>query len=170
MSATTPGTAAPAGPHRDGEEVPWDLLGFDDDAPAETTTEATTVVPADEPEQEADEADAPRRPGRGRRFLAHLRAAIGQSKLMTRHPIALADAWRRSDVIDPRRIPDESDFWALMWLISNRVDRIIWFGIYLIAPTFLAGGVLYVAERPTRRWGTVIVLVLVLALIPAMLA
>ena len=177
MNATAPGSATPADTAAQPRDPQLDLdLDGSAPAPAEKPAapesnwwdDVSEPAPAAEPEPEP--ADEPKQPGRGRRLAAALRAAIAQSKLFTRQPISLAEAWQRSGVVEPRRSPDDSDFWKLMWLISNRFDRVLWFGIYFLAPTFLAGGVLWVAERPTRRWGTVIVLVFVLAAIPAMLA
>ena len=125
--------------------------------------------PEDEqPETEAAD-DKPRRPNPLKRAATRIGEFITACKVWTRQPTSFDEAWQRSGDIDMDRVPDQSDFFAFLWLLSNRTDRYIWFGLYFIAPASLAGGVLYLAERPTRRWGAVIAIVLVTVCVPKML-
>ncbi len=133
-------------------------------APAAETTQTSTDVE----QQPATQEEAPK-PNRVKRAATHVKAFITASKLWRRQPCSHEQAWART-AVDMNRVPDRSDFWAALWELSNRTDRYVWFLLYEISPAFLAGGVLYVASRPTRRWGTVIALLLVGVAVPAMLS
>ncbi|MEU8158068.1 hypothetical protein AB0B94_30815 [Micromonospora sp. NPDC048986] len=82
--------------------------------------------------------------------------------LWTARPLSLRASWALS-AIDPKRIPGCSDALFLLWRISNATDRLLMFGLVLIAPSVLQGPLRYIAARPTRRWGFYLVLASLLA-------
>lgn len=172
---TTPGTAPAAAADDTDIDLPvTDMTGTE---PARRRRLSPRPTPKPAPVVESTAVEAPtgdpgpqKKPGVGKRILNHLRAAIVACKVTGLQPVSYQEAWRRSGLVDMRRVPDQSDFLAMLWMLSNNCDRVLWFAVYWIAPAGLAGGVLYVAERPTRRWGTALMVLLLLVLIPAMLA
>ncbi len=72
-------------------------------------------------------------------------------------PDSLQQAWVQSS-LDPKRIPAGNGGLKVLWLVSNWTDRLLWFAVALIAPAGLTGAVRWAAQRPTRRWATLIVL------------
>lgn len=83
-------------------------------------------------------------------------------------PMSFQEAWIRSGRIDARRIPADSKLAAFLWYWSNRTDRVLLFAlIYLIAPGWAVGPLLYIAVRPTRRWGLYLIAVALLGVLPA---
>ncbi len=86
----------------------------------------------------------------------NVRVAIGRSArrwwVWTSRPSSLAVAWRLSRV-DPKRLPAGSGALPGLWALSNWSDRLVWFALLLVAPTFVQGPLRWLAQRPTRRWG-----------------
>lgn len=136
-----------------------------DPATTETipATDQHTNAPQDTDPRPADTGDdtdpqpaAPTRPPLKDR-LAH---AITSWWAWIAEPMSLAEGWRRSGVVIAARVPAGSSLAAWCWWWSNRTDRVLLFAVLMITPTFLNGPVLWCAERPTRRWGLYLVLVL----------
>lgn len=70
----------------------------------------------------------------------------------TARPLSLRATWATS-AIDAKRIPGKAGGLRLLWKVSNATDRLIMFGLVLVAPTVLTGPLRWLAARPTRRWG-----------------
>lgn len=87
-----------------------------------------------------------------------------------REPMAVAEAWKASNVIDARRVPANSQLLAVAWWWSNRTDRVLLFAILMVLPTFLNGPLLWCAVRPSRRIGLYAVLLVLFVVIPAVTA
>lgn len=132
-------------------------------APAETPTKPaateapTAVIEAVDPE-----------PTPRKKLKDRAAAAVTTWWGFVRQPMSLRQAWKLSGIVDPRRIPGESNLLATLWWWSNRTDRILLFAVLLILPTSLNGPVLWCAVRPTRRWGMYAVLFILLVLVPSM--
>lgn len=84
-----------------------------------------------------------RRPG-PRRYLIHWWA-------WTSRPPSLRAAWRGSAVTKDR-IPLGSTPVGLVWHAANWTERLIFFAFTMAVPTFVAGPVRWLVQRPTRRW------------------
>jgi hypothetical protein len=101
-----------------------------------------------------------------------LRAATADAAVtwigVTRRPVTIREAWRRSGSLDKDRIPAGSNLLAFFWTISNVTDRLFLFALVVICPTGLLGPLLYVAERPMRRVGFLLVWWLVTVFVPAL--
>lgn len=74
----------------------------------------------------------------------------------TARPASLAAAWRLS-AVDPRRIPAGFGPLRALWAVLNWSDRLVWFALMFVAPSGLQGPLRWLAVRPTRRWGFVLV-------------
>lgn len=134
------------------------------------TAAATDPTPAPEAEQQSTDVEPqpePKKPGKVKKAVATGKAAAANSKLIAGQPLSLREAWHRSGTVDYHRVPADSELLAKLWWFSNHSDRIALFGLYFIAPAGLAGAVLYLAERPTRRWAMYLVVTLVGLLVPA---
>jgi hypothetical protein len=88
---------------------------------------------------------------RKRRLGPAVRKAAASWWVWTARPPSLRATWRLS-AVTKSRVPLESGPLSLVWRISNWTDRLVMFVLILIAPTFLAGPVRWLAARPTRRF------------------
>lgn len=137
-----------------------------------TTTQTNDeILDAEVVEDEADTAEhAPvvaKTPWRTR-MAEKTRTAVTNWWGYTAQPMSWHEAWVRSGRIDPRRVPGDSKFAIFLWHWSNRLDRPILFAlIYLIAPGWAVGPLLFIACRPTRRWGLYLIAFALLSVIPA---
>lgn len=91
--------------------------------------------------------------GTRRGLIPAVRAAVAAWWAWTATPATLADTWTASAVAKPR-VPGKSGLLTFLWKISNGTDRLLMFGLILIAPTGLTGPLRWAATRPTRRYGT----------------
>jgi hypothetical protein len=90
-------------------------------------------------------------------LLGSARTGARRWWVWTSRPSSLRAAWRLSQV-DEKRIPGKSGALRTLWKISNWSDRLVLFGLVMLAPTWGSGPLRWIAARPTRRWGFYIVL------------
>jgi len=110
-------------------------------------------VSAAAPPTRAERASRPPRPPRPPRRPVKVAARVGLSRwwAYTSRPSSWRAAWRLS-AVTKRRIPLASAPLSALWHLSNYTDRLIMFGLVMVAPTFLTGPLRWIAARPTRRW------------------
>jgi len=85
------------------------------------------------------------------RLATAARTACLQWWVWVARPPSLRAVWRMS-AVDRTRVPAESRALLIAWHWSNATDRLILFGLLLIAPTVVAGPLRWITARPTRRW------------------
>jgi hypothetical protein len=113
-------------------------------------------TPADEPPAN-DEQPTPRQ------RLADARSRLRGWWLWTERPLSYAATWRLS-AVDRRRLPKGGPWWLLkLWQVGNGSERLVWFAVMLLAPCGAQGMLRWAAARPTRRWGTYLLLALLAA-------
>lgn len=123
------------------------------------TTEREILLPHNGRVPQLDRSPAPARAGASIPVtvrVGKLKAVVaGQARrwwVWTSRPASLRAVMRMS-AVSTKRIPGNSRLLRILWQISNWTDRILLFGLILIAPTFLQGPLRWIAERPTRRLG-----------------
>ncbi len=90
--------------------------------------------------------------------LASTRLAVRRWFAFAKRAPSVRAAWRMSG-IDARRIPAGSPMLATAWWWSQRTDRLVLFGLVVVL-LLAAGGLLWCGQRPSRRLGLAVVLVL----------
>jgi hypothetical protein len=113
------------------------------DSPA-VSTRARARIPATDGDRNT------KTPGVSREH--RLRAWAAAWWVWTSKPPSLRQLWIMSRV-DPRRVPGDIPLLRILWHLSNWTDRLLLFVLVLIAPTWLAGPVRWLAPRPFRRYG-----------------
>lgn len=126
----------------------------------------TAAANASQPVGEEPTVD-PVSSGKARAIATALGRSVTTWWGFVRTPMSLAEAWRRSAVIDARRIPAGSTLLAGLWWWSNRLDRGLLFALLLLLPTALNGPVLWCATRPSRRLGLYAVIAVLAVFVPA---
>ncbi len=110
---------------------------------------ATGSIVAEISEAPGDDSQT-ERPGVRRRA----RRALSQWWVWTQRPQSYRGAWDES-AVDVTRLPAGSPWWLLKaWQVSNWLDRPLLFALMVVFPAGLQGPLRWVAVRPTRRWGT----------------
>lgn len=168
MRYTTDQTAQPAATAAPDADPVIDLSLDDDPGPDVVAPDpdpdgvAPVVAPDDAAEDpETDETT----PAGWKKKTGDVRDAATSWWGFVRQPTSVAEAWRRSDRMDARRIPDESNLLAAVWHFANRTERILLFAVLAVL-TMLTGSLLWCMVKPTRRWGLYAVLFIVFVVVP----
>lgn len=140
-------------------------------ASAQNTAPTAAAAPEEildaEVVDDAEPQPEPAKPSVRARLSTRAHTAVTGWWGYTAQPMGVREAWVRSGAIDPRRIPGESTVLFWFWWWSNRTDRVLLFCLLGILPTWANGPLLWIAVRPTRRWGLYLVTALVLFIVPA---